>query len=327
MADANGRFAFKHLPQSDSARYMIQATDKKERQSTLIELDRVLPPKTDKNKNAPDVWVKEGDELITYYAASNSYHQQQIKQGIVKRGITLKEVAIRERYEKKIIKHSENLNGPGRANDVVTGDQLPPGCPVFKDCIVGHLHGIQYADGNFYYQFWPTLVLLDGIEVLGNLKISQGKILVDYGRPSQEDVLNAINPNDIASVEIIKDASLAAIYGVRGAGGVIIITSKRREDVVPDIRSIKQKFAYYSPKAYYKARVFYSPKYEAPGADPARPDLRTTVYWDPEVVTGKDGSATSSFFNADTKGNYRVVVEGIDDKGHIGRQVYHYKVE
>jgi TonB-linked SusC/RagA family outer membrane protein len=39
--------------------------------------------------------------------------------------------------------------------------------------------------------------------------------------------LNAINPNDIASIEILKDASATAIYGSRGANGVILITTKK----------------------------------------------------------------------------------------------------
>ncbi len=38
---------------------------------------------------------------------------------------------------------------------------------------------------------------------------------------------NSINPNDIASIEILKDASSTAIYGVRGANGVIMVTTKR----------------------------------------------------------------------------------------------------
>ena len=36
-----------------------------------------------------------------------------------------------------------------------------------------------------------------------------------------------INPNDIESIEILKDASSAAIYGSRGANGVVLITTKR----------------------------------------------------------------------------------------------------
>ncbi|HZG26795.1 MAG TPA: SusC/RagA family TonB-linked outer membrane protein, partial [Chitinophagaceae bacterium] len=49
---------------------------------------------------------------------------------------------------------------------------------------------------------------------------------------NQEGVnpLNSINPADIASMEILKDASATAIYGSRGANGVIIITTKRGQE-------------------------------------------------------------------------------------------------
>ena len=40
--------------------------------------------------------------------------------------------------------------------------------------------------------------------------------------------LRAINPRDIASIEVVKDPAGMALYGVRGANGVIIITTKRR---------------------------------------------------------------------------------------------------
>jgi TonB-dependent SusC/RagA subfamily outer membrane receptor len=39
--------------------------------------------------------------------------------------------------------------------------------------------------------------------------------------------LTGINPHDIASIEVLKDAGATAIYGVRGANGVILITTKQ----------------------------------------------------------------------------------------------------
>jgi TonB-linked SusC/RagA family outer membrane protein len=48
--------------------------------------------------------------------------------------------------------------------------------------------------------------------------------------------LNDINPNDIESMEILKDASAVAIYGTNGANGVILITTKRGTDGKPTIR-------------------------------------------------------------------------------------------
>lgn len=48
--------------------------------------------------------------------------------------------------------------------------------------------------------------------------------------------LNDINSNDIASIEVLKDASSTAIYGTRGSNGVILITTKRGKTGTPEIR-------------------------------------------------------------------------------------------
>jgi len=65
-----------------------------------------------------------------------------------------------------------------------------------------------------------ALVLIRGITSPGN---STPLILVD-GVP---ELMHDINPNDIQSIQVLKDAGAAAIYGVRGANGVIIITTKK----------------------------------------------------------------------------------------------------
>lgn len=41
--------------------------------------------------------------------------------------------------------------------------------------------------------------------------------------------LDGLNPSDIQSMEVLKDASSTAIYGSRGSNGVILITTKRRQ--------------------------------------------------------------------------------------------------
>ena len=81
-------------------------------------------------------------------------------------------------------------------------------------------------------------------------------------------------------------------------------------------------------RGYTQARVFYSPKYDPSAAFRSfGSDLRSTIYWNPKVVTDKTGAATFEFFNADAKGSYRAIIEGIDNNGNIGRYIYHYKVQ
>ncbi|MEL6676010.1 MAG: SusC/RagA family TonB-linked outer membrane protein [Bacteroidota bacterium] len=59
--------------------------------------------------------------------------------------------------------------------------------------------------------------------------------LPDLGASPVANPLNFINPNDIASIDVLKDASAAAIYGARGANGVILITTKRGKTGAPSV--------------------------------------------------------------------------------------------
>jgi TonB-linked SusC/RagA family outer membrane protein len=67
----------------------------------------------------------------------------------------------------------------------------------------------------------------------------QPLIVVDGLALAESTSLNTINPNDIASVEVLKDAASAAIYGSRGSNGVILITTKKG-------RTGKPKFSFNS---------------------------------------------------------------------------------
>jgi len=60
-----------------------------------------------------------------------------------------------------------------------------------------------------------------------SLRASNDPLIVIDGLPIQGVDLNSINPNDIDSFSVLKDASATAIYGSRGANGVIIITTKK----------------------------------------------------------------------------------------------------
>jgi TonB-linked SusC/RagA family outer membrane protein len=83
-------------------------------------------------------------------------------------------------------------------------------------------------------------------------------IVVDGIPLSQDASTNDINANDVASMEILKDASAVAIYGVRGSNGVILITTKRgttgkaviRYNVYTGVENIIQTLHASSPDRY-----------------------------------------------------------------------------
>jgi TonB-linked SusC/RagA family outer membrane protein len=73
------------------------------------------------------------------------------------------------------------------------------------------------------------LYVIDGVAIDGNA--NNGHQLTSQASPSEQEkspsVLANLNPNDIESIDVLKDASATAIYGSRGANGVVIITTKK----------------------------------------------------------------------------------------------------
>jgi TonB-linked SusC/RagA family outer membrane protein len=67
------------------------------------------------------------------------------------------------------------------------------------------------------------------IVIRGNNSLTQGNtpLYVIDGFPVEDpEIASSINPSDIASIDVLKDASASAIYGARGANGVVIVTTK-----------------------------------------------------------------------------------------------------
>lgn len=84
------------------------------------------------------------------------------------------------------------------------------------------------------------LYVVDGIPLSGSSTTAgTGGGNTDIGSAASLDPLSFLNPNDIASIDILKDASATAIYGSRGANGVVLITTKsgRSEDGVLEFSS------------------------------------------------------------------------------------------
>jgi TonB-linked SusC/RagA family outer membrane protein len=107
----------------------------------------------------------------------------------------------------------------------VTAEQIEQ-VPVqnLTQALQGRAAGVDIAAGSFR----PGEV--SGIRIRGNrsVRASNEPLYVVDGIPLAEGTgINDFNPLDIESVEILKDASATAIYGSRGANGVVLITTKR----------------------------------------------------------------------------------------------------
>jgi TonB-dependent starch-binding outer membrane protein SusC len=116
------------------------------------------------------------------------------------------------------------------------------------EAMAGQAAGLQIAQGN------AAPGQLSSVIIRGISSISAGyePLFVVDGFPTTQANANAINPSDIQSVEVLKDASATAIYGSRGANGVILITTKSARggkptfvlDMISGIANVNKKDLY-----------------------------------------------------------------------------------
>ena len=312
LTDRNGEFRFQNLYFNDSTKFIVQARNEKDRKNVEIELDRIPAQLVTKNKNEAMLEVNVNKSMLAYLKNSRNQFDDLRRYGLINKSIMLAEVKVVEK--KPVLKNSSNLNGAGNADAIIKSDQLQ-NCIDLSQCIQGRVAGIIVRNGIVYS--------------MRNMSSFSGSIpmqLIIDGMYVEPEFLSSINPNDVESIEVLKSGANTAIYGIWGAAGVLVINTKRGE-VNKDYRSYAPGITSYNPQGFYTAREFYSPNYEDPKTNMKVADLRTTVYWNPNVITNSTGKAEVEFFNADGTGNYKAIVEGIIANGVIGRKIYRYSVK
>ncbi len=113
--------------------------------------------------------------------------------------------------DEKAIKQGVNTSLEQAMQGRIAGVQVTQNSGAPGGGISVQIRGINSLSGN------EPLYVIDGIQISGNTS-------------SNNSVLSSINPSDITSIEVLKDASATAIYGSRASNGVVLITTKRGEE-------------------------------------------------------------------------------------------------
>ena len=311
VTNGEGRFNFTDLFYNDSTKFVVQARNANGRKNVHIELDGFPPQLVTKNKNIADLETNVNRSLITYLINSRNQYEEFKRYGLVSPSILLSEVKIIQ--TKPLVRNSSNLNGAGHADNIISEKDLEyaTDLPTYLQGRVAGIiirNGVAYSSRamNSFTGPVPMQLIIDGMFVA-------------------PDLLGAINPHDVESIEVLKSASNTAIYGLRGGAGVLVINTKRGERNM-SYGSYAAGIISFKPKGLYRSREFYSPNYDDPKLNTKIADLRSTIFWRPNIVTDSTGRATVEYFNADGTGSYAVIVEGINIQGDIGRTVYRYRV-
>ena len=309
VADQNGNFKFKGLDLPDTAKVLLRLTDKANHDDIRIDIDSTVYPVLNNRIKMTDTAGILPEQLMSL---RKRYNDLQAAQSLLK-AKQLKEVTIKARKadDRMDVPYSDNMNGPGNADQVIKGDQLT-GCINLSDCLNGKIYGVMFRGAIPFT-----------LRALSRMHPPPMVLIVDGGVESATH-LNEINPEDINTIEVLKSGSYLAIYGSNAPGGALVITMKKGPGSGASVAS--DIVSYQFTKGFYSARTFYVPKYAHQSTGPAA-HQNATIYWNPNIGSDKDGNASFEYFNGGAKGTYRVVIEGIDDDGNLGRKVFRYKVE
>jgi hypothetical protein len=124
-----------------------------------------------------------------------------------------------------------------------------------------------------------------------------------------------INLHNVALIRFMPPPVGFAPYNGGNVGALMIYT-KKGTDELATIES-DEKFDKYTFNGYTITREFASPDYSI-AANKNVADIRTTLYWQPELKTDATGHASFNFYNSDHTNGYVIIIQVMDSEGHTG---------
>ena len=133
---------------------------------------------------------------------------------------------------------------------------------------------------------------------------------------SSYQAIKDIPLTDIALIRYIPPpAPMAPFNG--GALGVLVVYLRKWSESV-GAENIKGDYNHFIFHGFSVSRQFYSPDYSLPAQDPSKPDTRSTLYWNPDMLADSANTIHFNFHNSDRTKRFRIIVEGMDQQGRIG---------
>lgn len=290
----NGEF-FANTSFKDSTTFVIQARTKKGFAGVDIIMDNTPYPEV-----SPKIPFNDGAVSFMDDYLINARDQYYMEGGM--RVYNLKEVVVTGNRNKP--SSQKSIYAGGINTYTVEEDKLEQfGAQTAFD-VVSRLPGVMVTNGNEIHirsNPGPPVIIID-----------------DIIYENDNDMLQNLQVLDMSSLSLLKGAD-AAILGSRGANGAIVITTKTGK-IIP--AKPAQGIITYSPLGYSEDIEFYHPTYDTPEKRQSeRSDLRTTIYWNPELRLNDEGKATVEYYTPDNKAPEDIIIEGVDKNGKVCRFV------
>jgi hypothetical protein len=340
LTDDRGRFIFKRLPLSDSSYYKVQALNRNDKSRRIgIQVDEWTPPTWRTRPMSYGPWYVNADANLS--RTVNTANILRLNQSPSGKNI-LNEVTIKA---KKVVKGSRNLNGSGEADHVLDEEDLKnAGKTLLLDVLSKQVKGFGLGGWEPMVNRMSTYLLngkrvkfmIDGIDadrVYHFFDPVDGA--ADGEGPNDHllfirDLLGNFTAEDLLGIEVMHSPKFNTTYHPA------VLSYKESSRVTQTGRSMDYAYIeittrngrgpfinktpgvyFYKPIPFALPKQFYRPKYRVKHAE-GMPDIRSTIHWEPNIVTGADGKAVLSFYSADKPTTYTIIVEGTDMDGKVG---------
>jgi len=306
--DDNGRFRFEGFELPDSLRYYVQALNKKGGEMVELILDEEVFPSTTYLYSHS---ILKPDKKVSVYKDYIDKAEEKAKWGKMKM-VNLKEVRV---TAKKPVRSIYALG----STRTITRDFIEKNnytATGLESLLRRTVPGIDFGGGMVFLRGQktfrgssPAALIIDDVFIpQDHADINEGRLEVGSRIENLVDIYN------IETIDIVYNS---ALLGSRAIGGAIVITTKNGKGPQSLPRPMKNTIKY-TPLGYQTPVEFYSPKYETvEEKNSTTPDLRTTIYWKPDVITSDTGEAEIEFYSADATSTYYIIIEGVSENGEL----------
>lgn len=355
VSNQSGEFTFRNLPLIDTGNFLLQALNKKGKSRNVgfeMQDEEPLPVTIMRKKIKPNYFT---DSTSLVVIKNNVEAKRKTEEALFGKNV-LKEVTIRAKKvvkgsknlngpgnadqildEKDMLKAAKTplmdflyskIKGfhegmfPVRVNSLTTANISSP--PTYTD------RNLNVRKNSYMINTHRVKFVFDGIDV------------ENYFQPNDEKegslerflfikgVLEQFTAEDVKGMEVMYSGKYNNVYNAKISSyyeqisfispvndldyAYIEITTRSGKG---SLINSKDGFYLYKPLMPASIKEFYTPKYKSRETQ-VKTDFRSTIHWEPDVITDAKGAATLKFFTSDRTGNYTIIAEGSNMNGLIG---------
>jgi hypothetical protein len=303
--DSAGRFKLSGTDFTGDVRLIVTGIGKKERLQGMLNLDSVIyiPAKVSDSIYPVSILIENKWKILKSYYENTESLRRKYK---LSDTVSLGEVHImaerhKDPQEDKVERSRYKYDLPD--NEIIITQQMLSYTSII-DILKGRVPGVLVIGS-----FPDCKVMIRGF---GSI-LNQGSplILVDGNEASFEDLLYMPIPA-VDRIDILKAVGSASIFGMKGYNGVINIITRAGggSAYIPVKYSHNIRIS-----GYNESRVFYSPQHSDDTKTAFKPDLRSTLLWEPDINLLGNKEVILKYYNGDNSSIIKVVAEGITNTG------------